>query len=458
MTRTRLALLAAGLLAATTFTAGACNPTLPTPECPAAPTKWTIGPRDHQAVLNPADYPVADRAPRTSINIQLSSLYVKQLIKARLEAAPADTPDPEQGVFVDNVNMGQGTGASQLNLLDVAVTPWLRGTNGEHNRTTVSYTLRLKIVPYLVTTEKVPDEAKRRAILGNTDQGAFLRFDLHELRARGEAITCSTPDFNLIDSKVLGAVYKALGTEEPLRLPTSSLTSIADKMIGSSTTLKGLNVGSDSGLKIGFLLSKGSPVTFDPSVSFGHLLSNDWGVMIDKAFVTAQVMSRLTDEVAKVDGATVDSVSIDFGQGSSNGTGSIGVTVKGTVHKCGDVHFKSEVTVSLSVHRRSDGTVLFGPMVQKTTNDANIFCQALAAIFGILTHPFGDSTAVINTGGACVSPMGDPIQFNIAPNDQLYATAIDTDNIFFVAGRSTFMDGVFGPNAAGRAPVPVCPV
>jgi hypothetical protein len=455
LTPTRLAPFAAGLLAATTLAVGACEITVPKPQCPAAPTNWTIGPESNRVVLNPADYPVAPREPKTSIDIQLSNPYVIRLLKAKLEAPPP--AGAKGGVFVDSVSLKQqGSGASALSLVQVGITPWILGTNGEHARLTVSYGLRLKVVPYLVTADKVPDQAKRRALLGNADQGAVLRFELHEFVGRGEVITCSTPDFNLVDSQVLAGIYDSLGHEEPLRLPTASIQSIVDKMVGATTKLKGLNVGTDNGLKIGFLLDRGSPMTFDPYVSFFHLPSNDWGILLDTSFTTAQVMARIKDEVATVDGATADSVSISYDRGGSNGTGSIGVTVNGTVHKCGDVHFKSEVTVSLSVHRRSDGTVLFGPMVQKTTNDANIFCQALGAIFGILTHPFGDSTAVINTGGACVSPMGNPIQFDVGPNDQFYATSIDTDGVFFIAGRSTFMDALF-PNDATRPPVPVCP-
>jgi hypothetical protein len=462
--RTRLAPLAAGLLGAATLAAGACTAgptTLPTPNCPAAPTTWTIGPASNPVVLNPGDYPAAPHSGTTSIDIQLSPPYLKEILRARLEAPPADNPNPDSGVFVDSVSLAQtGSGAQRLSLADVMVTPWLLGNNGVHARWTYSYTLRLKIVPYMVTTATVPDESKRRALLTSSDQGAVLRFDLQELRGHGEMIACSSPNFNLVDAKVLTSLYHALGHEEPLRLPTAALTSIAEKMLGVKTRLIGLDIGSDSGVKIGFLLDSGSPRTFDPFVTFGHLPSSDWGVMLDTSFVTAAVTAQINTQIGAIPSATVDAVSVAFQQGSTLGAGTIAVTVKGTLHKCGNIHFTSAVTVSVAILRRSDGTVVFGPMTQTTTNDANLpqgACIVLDQIFSSIANPLGSATGTVSQGGPCVNPLGDPVQFNASPNDVFYATAVDTDNVFFVAGRSTFMDGVLGPGAAGRAPVPNCP-
>lgn len=458
--------LAAWLLGFVTLSISGCQPgpnPITNPNCPTAPTTWTIGSGANQVVLKPSDYPVAPRAPKTSINVLLSDTYMRETLKARLEAPPADNPDPDSGVFVDQVSIvDQGTGAQEVNLANVTITPWLKGANGIHARWTYSWLLQLKMVPYLVTPATVPDEKKRRDLLTTTDRGAVLRFDLFELHGHGELTSCSSPNFNFVDAKVLAAVYQALSHEEPLRLPTGAITTIANTMLGvTDTNLTGLNVGTDGGLKVGFLLDKGTPTTFDSFVTFGHLLPPDWAVEIDKTFVTAAIVKKVSDQVGKTPNASVDSTSVSFDPDSSPGVGSITVTVKGTLNKCGGIHFTSVVAVSPQVWRRSDGmAVVFAPTMQTTSNDAGIaqyVCLFLDAVFSSIGNPLGSATATVNLAGRCVNPMGDPVQFTVKPGDQLYATEVDTDSIFMVAGRSTFLDGVLPPDATGRPPVPSCP-
>ena len=451
-----------GLVALSIWGCQGPNP-ITNPSCPTAPTAWTIGSGGSQVVLKPSDYPVAARAPKTSIDVLLSQTYLRETMKSRLEAPPADNPDPDSGVFVDKVSIvQQGAGAQEVNLADVTITPWLKGANGVHARWTYSYLLRLKIVPYLVTPATVPDEKKRRDLLTSTDRGAVLRFDLFELHGHGELTSCSSPNFNFVDAKVLTAVYQALSHEEPLRLPTGALTTIANTMLGvTDTNLTGLNVGSDGGLKIGFLLDRGSPSAFDSSVTFGHLLAPDWAVMIDKSFVTAAIVKKVTDRVTQMPDATLNSTSIAFNQDLSPGEGSITVTANGTLNKCGGINFTATVEVTPLVRRRSDGSaVVFAPTTQKTTNSANFgqgICILLDQIFSSIANPLGLANATVNLAGQCVNPMGDPVQFSVNPGDQFYATEIDTDNVFVVAGRSTFLDGVLGSDPSGRPPVASCP-
>jgi hypothetical protein len=436
-----------------------CTNTLPKPSCPSQPTTWTVGSGSNKVQLNPADYPVAARAQQTSIDIEFSQLYMQKRIRSSLEAPPQGNPNPDSGVFVGTVQLTeQGTGDQKVNLLTVQITPWQRSASGTPVSLQRSYRLKLKIVPYLITSSTVPDEQKRRALLQSTDTGAVLRFELVELYilVNQEPVSCSSSNYDLIDSKVLSGVYDSLAAQVPLVLPAKQVTSIADKLLNSSTKLVGINVGSDLRLKIGLQLDQGTPTTFDSSFAeLSRFPSDDWGVRLDTAFVNAAISRTTTAKVTAVDPSnSVSSIAVQY---NDHFNPSIDVTVMGTLNKCGTVHWTSNVHVTPLIRKRADGkSILVVPSTQTTTNDAGLIkgaCVVLDKIIQSLVDPLGSSTAVISTGGVCAFPMAVPVEFDVSATDHFYATTVETDGIFYVAGRSTFMDQIVGQ----RPPVPSCP-
>src|SRR5205823_5747940 len=144
-----------------------------------------------------------------------------------------------------------------------------------------------------------------------------------------------------------------------------------------------------------------------------------------------------------------------------SGHSSIDVTATGTVQKCATVHWTSKVNVTPLVRQRADGkSILVVPSTQETQHDnpaGAVVCGLLdivGQIFGSLIHPLGSATATVSTHGECAFPMtADPLEFNVSTNDHFYATTVDTDQFFYVAGRSTFMDQIVGQRPA----VPSCP-
>ncbi len=430
--------------------------TISRPPCPTPPAIWTVGTGSSKLVLDPKDYPIAPRAAQTSIDIELGQLYMRRRIEASLEAPSPDNPNPGSGVFVDDVRLEeQGSGPQKVNLVTIRITPWLRGASGQPASLQRSYRMGLNIVPYLITPATVADEQKRRAFLRTTDRGAALRFELIELYSivNQEAVSCSSANYDLIDSNVLTGLYDSLDRQDPLVLPAVSLTAMADTMLSSTTSLAGMNVGSDLDLKIGLTLDQGTPSTFDPQTSLPHFPSADWGVRLSTSFVSAAIERTARQAATGADPAvSVDSVSVSYVPGG------IDVTVRGALNKCGTIRWTDEAHVTPLVRMRTDGKfILVAPSTDKMTNDAgllNVVCVALDQVFQSLANPLGRATATINQFGVCGFPMSrDPVEFDAGPNDHFYATAVDTDELFYVAGRSTFMDQIVG----ARPPVPSCP-
>jgi hypothetical protein len=421
--------------------------------CPVQPATWNFGGTE----LNPADYTPAPRAEKSSIDIELDQLYMRRRIEQQLEKPPPNDPNPSSGIFVDNVTLSeQGTGAQKLNLLTLRITPWLRGQSGNPASLQRSYRLTLKVVPYLVTPSTVADQQQRQAFLGGGDNGAALRFELVDLYSlvNQEAVSCSSANYDLVDSQVLTGLYDSLGRQQPLVLPADKVTGMANALLGSTTKLTGMNVGSDLDLKIGLLLDQGTPTTFDPQTSLAHFSQVDWGVRLDTSFVGAAIAREARTAATAEPAATVNSINTSF---VSNG---IDVVVDGRLNKCGGINFTVNAHVTPLIRKRSDGkSILVAPSTQHTSNSGGpaFVCAVLDKIFSdignSIMHPQGSATATIGSG-VCDSPMGDPIEFDVGPGDHFYATAVDTDGIFEVAGRSTFMDGLL---TAPRPPVTPCP-
>jgi hypothetical protein len=234
-------------------------------------------------------------------------------------------------------------------------------------------------------------------------------------------------------------------------LPAEALTGMVNTMLGSQAKLVGMNLGSDLELKIGLRLDRGSPGTFDPQSSLVRFPTADWGVSLDTAFVTAAITRKANEETAATESAaSVNSVGVAYRSGG------IDVTVRGVLRKCGDINWTSFVHVTPLVRKPADArSAVFAPSTQRQENDANILqgaCIFFDQVLSSIANPLGSATAVIGSG-VCTAPMWAPAEFDVSPGDVFYATTVDTDDIFYIAGRSTFIDGL----VAARPPVPDCP-
>jgi hypothetical protein len=77
-------------------------------------------------------------------------------------------------------------------------------------------------------------------------------------------------------------------------------------------------------------------------------------------------------------------------------------------------------------------------------------------------HPSGDVHAWLgqaNIGcSTCNYCTKNPVQLDVGPGDTFYETAIDTDGVFYLSGRGSFMDGLLAASGSPRASAPAaCP-
>jgi hypothetical protein len=434
--------------------------------CPLQPVKWTIPSAPTPLDVDPRDYPVAPPELKTSVDIELGQLYMRRRIAFALEGSPPADAVPESGIFVNDVRLEEHEiGGERLHLLVVRITPWLRGEADKRVSLQRGYVLRLKIVPYLITPMTLPSEEKRRALLQTTDRGAVLRFELVELYSlvNDEAVACSSRNYDRIDSGVLSGLYDSLAKQDPLVLPVAPLTGMVDGLVGASTNVVGMNLGSDRDLKIGLRFDRGAPGNFESHTSLTRYQSVDWGVSLDTSFVTAAIARAAAAEAVAQDPSARVTPPVVVTYRKSG----IYVDVEGVLKKCGDIAWESRVHVTPLVRQRADGkSILVAPSTQTQTNSANLVsgsCFVFDQLLQSFGNPLGSATLTIRTGGECAFPMGDPIEFEAGAGDTFYATTVDTDEIFYVAGRSTFMDRLAeearqaGEISIPRPPVEPCP-
>jgi hypothetical protein len=418
-----------------------------TPSCPSQPS-------------SAVDYgSPAPRASSTSIDFELSQRYMRTSI----HYAVATPETATSGVHAGFVTLLEKTvNGEKLNVVEVTIRPWLRGSGATDAPVEFpgrSYILRLKLVPYLITPETIPDEAKRRAILGDTDAGAVLRTELYELwsNIHQEPVSCGSKNFDFIDSSVLGGIYDSVAKAKPLVLPADQITGVATKLTGTAATLKGINVGSDLELKIGFELNAGVPSPFSSQAFVSRFSTADWGIRMDTNLFTSAITASVNKQItASYPTAALTSLGISFTPdgidlniGGSIGTG-----------PCGTVTFTSKSLVTPLVRKNAEGTsLLLAPSSAPNTSMSAgaTLCVLLDSIGRSFADPLGSATLDVRTGG-CLDVLA-PVQFSAGKDpkdptkdDVFYATDVDTDTLFYIAGRSTFIDRELGP----RPDVPSC--
>jgi hypothetical protein len=348
----------------------------------------------------------------------------------------------------------------RLNLVSISLTPWL---NSDPTDTTPpsplphSYVLRLKFVPHLVTPATVADAARRQQLLCppggaacTADAGVLLTFEFYELfsNVHQQAVSCASSNYNLFDEQVLTTVYQKMGEQAPLLLPVGQLTGMVSGIAQTPVNMTGVTLGTDGDLKVGFLLDAGAQFAFDPFVTLSHFANADWGVFIDPSFITTAVQ-RQAVQLATADPRVKNPrVDVAYTQGS------IDVNVSGFVDLpvCG-FNFTASVPLIPRVCKNAAGVSVLqmcsGQPVSQTTAGV---CSAI-----VLSFTGGAATAVVGSGGSNTCTTLGEIQFGADTNDVFYATDIDTDGVFYIGGRSTFMDGIAGIGANRQPMPPPCP-
>lgn len=428
------------------------------------------------------------RSGKASVELNFKPSYIVEVVRSRISAPDISAMKPgDSGMDIGRIWLEEnGTGANRINLISISFSVWLKSQQGgKIYLPSRNYTLRLRFVPYLITPANFPDSARRRAVLGCKngdpdcgDSGVILALRFYELaggwiRSPTEPVDCnSSTRYDFIDEQVLTQAYNISVQQEPIRIPTSKITGMVSGLVNASVTLTGMDLGTDQYLKIGLVVDKGTPMNFDSRYSeLSRHPNTHWGILIDKNLITSALVAKIDENIrnqsASLDGTpqvdyTRDGIIID----------AIG---KKSVPVCGDVRFSVRVTARPSICRNPAGnstlricagtsepepTLLFASGWQQACVQGLKIINAIASIPAGL---FSGGVAIVYTGCAgigwnieCSQPA--EIQFSTG-SDVLYATQIDTDDMFFIAGRSQFMDsrGLGSPPSLPSCTAPVCP-
>ncbi|MDX2249703.1 MAG: hypothetical protein SF052_23165 [Bacteroidia bacterium] len=377
----------------------------------------------------------------SSLNIELSQGYLRERVRALMDAPSTAS----SGVEIGTVRLSQETDAqgAPLHLLNVVISPWLRGNGDSLVSLQRSYELKLQLVPYLITPVTEPDSARRRTLLCpngpcTNNSGLLLRFAFYELfsRINQAPVVCGSANYDMIDGQVLTSVYKSMETAKPIVVQADGLLKMASDLAGTPVQVTGVALGSDLELKVGLRFDVGIPGVFDPQVSLSHFPDADWGVSLDTSLLSMAVRrSAIAQATATDPRLSIGGVNITYTP--------FGFEVKaaGTINLCGGISFTASTLVKPQLCRKSDGRVVLQVCSGKAetspqTNVLQVICYLGSQFLGSFSG--GWANAVIKTGNC---PDMGTVSFQAGPGDVLYGIKLDTDNIFYIAGRSTFMDG-----------------
>jgi hypothetical protein len=437
------------------LTLNACDGNgLPKPSCPPTPTKPDFG------------QPAA-AATESTVDIELSGSYVKlrirDLIETKVPSDPAQVP--ESGVKVHSIQLKEsGTPPNRLNLISIEIEPWLKGSSGKPATLNRWYILTLRLIPHLINPQTIPDSNRRKQLLrcGQDpecgESGVVLAFDLHELynKTFARKVECPSSDYDFIDDPVLRSVHETLfgdpaknkPAQEPLVLPTQQITKMVAGIAGSPVNLTGVAIGTDGDLKIGLLMDQGSSIPF---VAQAFLRPGEhWGVRIDTSLVSTSIRKTVIEKAAQQSSSIViDNVAASFTEGE--------IVIDAAGHApqglCGVVNFSAKARARPRVCRKANGRsalqICEGPST--TSPDLGLWSGPCLLFRTIFTGGLAVANIATSTPQSC--PELAELQFSAGANDDLYATKIDTNNIFFITGRSQLMDTRSGTTP----PMPTCP-
>jgi hypothetical protein len=410
----------------------------------------------------------------TSVAVELGQAYmnmrVRQAVETKIPQDPTQMPD--NGVKINGVRLfEQWVGVNRLNLVSIDIEPWLKGASGSPASLQRYYTLTLRIVPHLINPQTVPEPARRKQLLRcGTDpecgeSAVLLAFDFYELYSKSftRKVECQSKDFDPIDAQVLTGIYASLygnGTvsppalpQDPIVVPTQEIVKLVSGLVGAPAQLTGVAIGSDLDLKIGLLMDKGSPAPFDRQA--GIRGDDDWGVSIDTAFVTSAIRNKAVAKAQEVNSAiAINSFSVTY-IGGLLGPNKLDILAFGSWPRggaCGVTNFKLTAEADLLVCRKANGKsvlkVCEGPSDQSPTSFWDFLSGVCGGINDFIGNFFGGlSTATITTG----CPDMAELQFPAGTNDVLYATRLDAEGVFYIAGQSPLRDALLGRTPGSTA-------
>jgi hypothetical protein len=350
---------------------------------------------------------------------------------------------------------GSPVGIPAASSLVVRFTPWRRGAQGEQVSLQRSYRLTLRVTPFLLTPETEPDPLVRSRMLGKDENGQPLndgiaiRFDPVELHSLSydENVDCkpdsegrsTNPNYDVIDQKIEPAVYPGLATQHPFVVPTKAVTD-AISNLGVSATIDGVNLGTDLDFKLGLHVKGAAGRTFDPQTTLSRFPNDDWAIDIDPALIRSAIAKTAASGAKEIKLSPNGDARVEFDAGGI-------IRVYQSVGGCGsgnigNVYGRVEMQIArIGPDGPPPGTRYVLRGAQQTDFDARV----KACLF------FANTQIGFATPAPGICPMLGEITFKVSPTEWFYATALDTDNAFYLEGRSTLLD------AARSAPsVPVC--
>ncbi|HWF62277.1 MAG TPA: hypothetical protein VN666_18480 [Nitrospira sp.] len=443
-----------------------------------------------------------------SIAIELRDSYMKERVLAEMDQPFPQTATKQQlaivegdpgyipsgGVKVTQAKLEQrlDNAGHRVNLLAIDMMPWLRKdeldpqdlTQNTYRLSQVavstrSFTLRLRLIPHVIFPQTVADLMERRRFLNcdssDTDcTGVALQLGFYELydKGFGENVVCNSGqrsrNYDMISAQVLqgvldsvngkiipsaspGGQAKTIPAMAPITIPSKSIVDMISGLLSGPVNLIGVAVGSDQHLKIGLVLDQGNQIPFDSTTGFRHQ-NADWGVLIEKGFLQAGITSNITSRAAaSTPPVTITATTVDLLPGKFHVTAGGFATTTGL--SCNvPVSLDVSIPASICKNAMNQSVLRLCPGVPKATPTIT-FCAFWDTII------FGQSTATIRTWPTCPPQSTDTcqnqvVQFSAGPNDVFYATELDTDGVFYLSGRSTFMD----TKLPGRAATPnACP-
>jgi hypothetical protein len=401
--------------------------------------------------LDPAGYTPAARAETTSVNLELDQLYMRHRVIDALQGSGIDNPSPGEGVDINDVRLVQQPDSSATpNMLILRITPWLRGAQGQHVSLQRSYRLDLKLTPYLLTSGTEPDAQKRHNLLGSDengrplDDGIAIRFDLVELHSLtyDQKVECSNSNFDPIDAKFLEGISNQLAAQAPFVVPTKAVTDAIAKL-GAATAIDGINLGTDGDFKLGLHIKGAAGRSFQAQTALSHFPSDDWAIDIDPDLIKPAIGAIVASGATSAGLTPNGSARVEFDPGGV-------LRIYQSVGGCGSGNIGNVYAlVTMSIVRIGpDGPPPGTQYVLRAlkTPDADARVKAC----GLITHlANGLATATIGPGTSspCTDVMAT-IAFQVSPSEWFYATALDTDGVFYIAGRSSTADAWRGSRPA----------
>lgn len=395
------------------------------------------------------------QSQESNLNIELSPSYMRERIRSLIE-----TPDEEDGVNVITSKLVEEkvVGGEKLNILSIDIQPWLKGASGP---TVIQryFQLRLKLVPYLITSDTIPDNVRRHNLLCSPsesncsgDSGVLLTFTLQDFldKSFNESVSCSSKNYDLVTAAMSKKLYKKLDEQKPLPFSIDPIVKMISEIYKSPTKLEAISIGTDEWLKIGLRMDKGDAKKFDSSYALLEKFGDraDWGIDIDTTLISAGIKETVRKEAEKSAAPQPVRVTDDNIQISYIGNG-CSIKVSGELLICGDIPFTSSVIALMSICKNSSGKSVLKVCSgnAQTDNQASLAqkaCYLFDSAFRDFVGSFsgGLASAVVSNGDKC--PALAELEFTIDKglNDIFYATELDTKNKFYIAGRSTFLDRI----------------